>query len=329
MKFGFFPTEGGAEFDVVLDQAKLAESVGFDSCWVCEHHESPENYWPAPFTRLASVATATEDLEIVTAVAVTPLHNAVEVAENALVLDQISEGRFTLGVAAGYVPAEFNAYGVSMEERFPRFVESVQLLDRYLSADDSFSFDGEFWTLEDWQPIPTSRQEPRPPLIVGGWGEKALERAVRLGDGWMPGGTADLESLVYRQQRLYEIADDDGTDPEELVCPLMREVVIGDTRTEAMRLGRRYLHRAYTDEYGTDDWAHPLIDRSTAAEFETLAEDRFFVGSPNDIIAQIQRFRDRFDTDHIGCRFHFPGMDPETVRRQIELFGDDVIPSFS
>lgn len=115
MKFGIFPTEGGS-FNGLIEEARTAEAVGFDSYWVCEHHVEGENYWPAPLVRLASIATATDDLELVTAVLLPPLHNAVELAEKCATLDQLSDGRLTIGAGLGYVQAEFEAYGIPMEE---------------------------------------------------------------------------------------------------------------------------------------------------------------------------------------------------------------------
>ncbi|PSP82456.1 LLM class flavin-dependent oxidoreductase [Halobacteriales archaeon QS_1_68_17] len=328
MKFGFFPKEGGPDFDGVLDEVRAGEDVGFDQCWITEHHESEENYWAAPFTRLGAMAGVTDEIDFVTAIVVSPLHNAVELAENALVFDQISEGRFIFGTAVGYVAEEFEAYGIDMDERAGRYIEGMKLLDNYLSSDEPIDFDGEFWSLEDWQPIPPSYQDPRPTFWVGGWGDMALKRSVHLGEAWVPGGTADLDGLVERMEKLEDFADEAGQDYADIDQPLMREAIIAEDHDEAMRMGRKYLHRAYTEEYGTEEWSHPFITQEQAADFEKLADERFLVGTPDEIIEQIQQFDDRFPIDHLGCRFHFPGMSHEMVQEQIELFGNEVIPSF-
>lgn len=326
MRLGMFPTEGGS-FDGVVTEVQTAEEVGFDSCWVCEHHVEGENYWPSPLVRLGGVAGATDRLGLVTAVLLAPLHHPLELCEGCAVLDRMSGGRLEIGVGLGYVRAEFDAFGVPMEERGGRFVESLRLLDQYLSADGPISFDSPFWSFEDVPPNPTAHQEPRPPLWVGGWGEKALQRSARLADGWMPGGTADLEGLVARKRVLDEAAEQAGRDPAELEVPLMREVIVADTHEAAVDRAKAHLHRTYLEEYGTTDWSHPIIGDVDVTDFEALAADRFLVGTPEEIAGDLERYRDRLGTDHVGCRFHHPGMPHEVVLEQIELFGDEVIPA--
>lgn len=326
MKFGIFPTEGGS-FDGLVDEAGTAEAVGFDSYWICEHHAGGDNYWPAPLVRLAHIAAVTDDLELVTAVVLPPLHNAVELAEKCATVDRLSDGRLTVGAGLGYVPEEFEAYGIPMEERSGRFVESLRFLDEYLSADGPVSFESEFWSVDGLEPNPVSAQDPRPPIWVGGWGDLALKRSVRLGDAWLPGGTASLDDLATRQERLESYVTESGGRWTERAHPLMREVIVAETADEAADLCETHLARTYADEYGSDEWSHPLIKDEDAEDVWSLAEDRFLVGTPAEVAAQIETFADRIAVDHIGCRFHHPGMSTADVRRQIELFGDEVIPA--
>lgn len=325
MQFGFFPTEGGS-FDGMITEAEVAESVGFDSCWVCEHHVSGENYWPAPLVRLASIATATETLDLVTAVVLPPLHNAVELAEKSATLDQLSEGRLIVGAGLGYVPEEFEAYGVPMEDRAGRLVESLQFLDQYLTSHSPITFDGDFWSVEELQPNPVPVQEPRPPIWVGGWGDLALQRATRLADAWLPGGTADLDGLLERQEKLRQLVEKTDQEWAERPHPLMREVIVAETSDRASEFVEKYLSRTYAEEYGSDDWSHPLIADEDAEDVWELADERFLVGTPAEVVEQIEEFQERMSLDHIGCRFHHPGMNHDDVRQQIELFGDEVIP---
>lgn len=328
MKFGFFPTEGGS-FDGMITEAQVAEAVGFDSCWVCEHHASEENYWPAPLLRLAGIATVTEELELIPAVVLPALHNAVSLAEECATLDQLSDGRLTIGAGLGYVPEEFEAYGIPMSERAGRFVESLRFLDRYLSSEEPVSFDGKFWTVGEFQPTPTTVQKPRPGIWVGGWGELALQRSVRLADGWLPGGTADLDALIERQETLKQLVEQSNQQWSDRPHPLMREVIVADTDERVKELVEGHLAHTYADEYGSEEWSHPLIKDEDADDIWSLARERFIVGTPAEIVEEIERFRSRMTVDHIGCRFHHPGMSHEDVRRQIELFGDEVIPELS
>ena len=329
MKFAIFPTEGGRNYDQVVEECQLAEDVGFGACWVNDHQATEgENYWPSPLTRLAGVATTTERLDLVTSVMILPLYHPLHVAQRAAMLDLMSNGRVVLGVGLGYVQKEFDAFNVPMDERAGRQIEGLKFLDRFFTADEAFSFESPFFSVEDWEPLPQPVQEPRPPLWVGGWGDKQLRRSIRFGDTWVPGVVADLEAVEIRKEKQRRFLEEEGGPAwDEIEHPLMREAVVAETHEEAVELGKRYLHRTYRDEYG-GEFSHPLVDAEEVADFEKLAEDRFLVGTPEELVEQIGNIRDRFTLDHLALRFHHSGMPAEDVHEQIELFGEEVIPAF-
>lgn len=325
MKLGFTPSSDVHDFESIVEQSQLAERVGFDSLWVSEHHQSA-NHGPAPLMTLAGLATVTERLELVTSVALLPLRNAVEFAEKCAVLDRISNGRFTAGVGLGYVEEEFEAYGVPMSERAGRFIEGVKLLDRYLSSTEPIDFDSPFWSLSEWQPIPTTVREPRPPLWLGGYGDRSIRRAAVLGDAWLPGSMPDVDGLERRQNTLHEHVAEQGRNWDEMDHPVLRHTMIAPTREKAVELAREYIHPRYIEEYG-GDWSHPVLGDIDVADFDALSEGRMLVGSPEDVIEGIEQLRRQCDIDHVGCRVAFAGMSSEEISRQIELLGDEVIPA--
>lgn len=326
MKLGVFPVEGGESWDGVVEQCRLAEEVGFESCWVNDHQVTEsENYWPAPLTRLTSVATATEDLELVTSVLILPLYHPLHVAQQAAMLDNISDGRLTLGVSLGYVEKEFEAFGVPMDERAGRLIEGLRFLDRFFTAEEPFSFECPFFEVDEWRPMPPTVQEPRPPLWVGGWGDRQLSRSVKFGDAWVPGVVADLDALETRKETQREYVERADGDWSAVEHPLMREAVVAETEAELETRIER-LHRTYVDEYG-GEWSHPLLDGDDVRDFEELAEDRFLYGTPEQVVEQIRAMRERIPIDHLAVRLHHSGMSKATVEDQIRLFGDHVVPA--
>ncbi|MDJ1433643.1 LLM class flavin-dependent oxidoreductase [Halostagnicola sp. A-GB9-2] len=328
MKFGIFPTEGGDSWDGVNETCRRAESVGFRSCWVNDHQATEgDNYWPSPLTRLTSIGTATDELELVTSVLILPLYHPLHVAQRAAMLDNISGGRLTLGVGLGYVEKEFDAFDAPMDERAGRMIEGIRFIDEFLSSEEPISYECPFFEVEDWQPLPKTVQNPRPSLWIGGWGDKQIARSVKFSDAWVPGVVADLETVQDRKEKQRAVADERGVDWASVEHPLMREAVIGRTEAE-VRERREYVHRTYRDEYG-GEFSHPLMTADSVEQFESLAEDRFIYGTPEQIVEQIEDIRDRFPLDHLALRFHHSGMSTEMVRDQIELFGDEVIPEFS
>ncbi|WP_330633392.1 LLM class flavin-dependent oxidoreductase [Halocatena halophila] len=327
MKFGIFPIEGGDRWSGVVEQCQLAENVGFETCWVNDHQATEgDNYWPSPLTRLTSIATGTESLELVTSVLILPLYHPLHVAQRAAMLDNISDGRLTLGVGLGYVEKEFEAFDVPMDERAGRFIEGLRFLDLFLSADEPITFDCPFFSVEDWEPLPDTVQQPRPPLWVGGWGDKQIARSVKFSDAWVPGVVADLSIVEDRKELQREHIQQSDQSFDEIDHPLMRECVIAETEAE-LESRREYLHRTYLDEYG-GEFSHPLMTADSVEEFDVLAADRFIYGTPEQIIEQIESIKARFPLDQLTLRFHHSGMPDELVAEQIELFGEQVIPAF-
>ncbi|MFC6825148.1 LLM class flavin-dependent oxidoreductase [Halopelagius fulvigenes] len=327
MKFGIFPVEGGDTWEGVVEQCQVAEQVGFETCWVNDHQATEgENYWPSPLTRLTSIATGTETLELVTSVLILPLYHPLHVAQRAAMLDNISDGRLTLGVGLGYVEKEFDAFDVPMDERAGRMIEGIQFIDEFLSSDEPISFECPFFEVEDWQPLPQTVQSPRPPLWIGGWGDKQIARSVKFSDAWVPGVVADLATVEDRKRLQREHVKNSDQDWESMDHPLMREAVIAETEEEVMKR-KEYLHRTYIDEYG-GEFSHPLMTADSVEDFEELADDRFIYGTPEQIIEQIESMRERFPLNQLTLRFHHSGMPKDLVEDQIRLFGEEVIPAF-
>jgi len=324
MRFGFDPK---VWFDGIVDTVQEVEELGYTSVWASEHLVTEQDtFWPAPLTRLAGMATVTEDIELYTSIIILPLHNLLDVAVEAAVVDRMSNGRLNVGVALGYVPEEFEAYGVPLENRAGRLVEGLHVLDLFLSSKEPISYDGQYVSFEDLKPHPVSAQDPRPTLLVGGWGDKAMERSIGLADGWIPGPTGDIEALKQRQQQLQEICDDLDRDWDEIHKPIARDIVISESSSDAWDHAEDALYQGYADEYGSEEWNHPVIDQETVRDFETLAEDRFFIGTPEEIIEEINRTNEELEIDELKLRFHHTSR--ENLKEQYRLFADEVMPSF-
>lgn len=327
MKFGIFPIEGGNRWTGVVEQCQVAEAVGFETCWVNDHQATEgDNYWPSPLTRLTSIAEGTEELELVTSVLILPLYNPLHVAQRAAMLDNISDGRLTLGVGLGYVEKEFDAFGVPMSERAGRMIEGVQFIEQFFEADEPISYECPFFEVDDWQPLPQTVQDPRPSLWIGGWGDKQIARSVKFSDAWVPGVVADLQAVEDRKKKQREHVEETDQKWEEVDHPLMREAVIAETEAEVMER-KQYLHRTYVDEYG-GEFSHPLMTADTVEDFHELAADRFIYGTPEQLIEQIENMQDRFALNQLALRFHHSGMPKDLVEDQIRLFGEEVIPHF-
>jgi probable F420-dependent oxidoreductase len=139
-----------------------------------------------PFVTFGFIAAVTRQIDLVTAVLILPQRQTVLVAKQAAELAILSENRFRLGVGVGWNTVEYQALDEEFGNRGRRQAEQVDLM-RKLWTEDSFSYDGEFHTVD------RASINPRPsrpiPILFGGSAPALLERCARLGDGWIPLGT--------------------------------------------------------------------------------------------------------------------------------------------
>ena len=324
LKIGFIPIEGGHCYKESLDEVTKAEELGFDSVWMEEHHSVTNHYWPSPLPVLAGYATRTSRMLLGTDILVAAFYHPARLAEDVALLDVMSGGRFTLGIAIGYKPDEFALYGVELEKRGARFEEQLAIM-KGLWTEERVAFRGTYYALEGrLEPKPVTK--PHPPVWIGGWGDITLRRAATLADNWIPGPTADLERLLAGKQQFLERRRAAGR-PAPAEWPLTRDVIIADSDKRARELAEEHIMVAYRREYA-GGWRHPFIDASIATDLDTLMEDRFIIGGPEQCVAKIRRFVEQYGMTHLICRTFFPGMPHAHIMRELELLAREVMPAF-
>jgi len=196
MKIGIFGIGSGicADPAVARQVAQAAERAGLESLWTGEHVVLPDprvSPSPAepdfamlhPSAVLAYLAAVTERVKLGTGIVLIAQRNPVVLAKEMASLDVLSGGRLILGIGAGYLEPEFRALGVPFAERGARTDEFVAAM-RVLWRDEEPVFDGRFVGFAGIQQRPRPAQAGGPPIVVGGASDAAIERAVRLGQGW-------------------------------------------------------------------------------------------------------------------------------------------------
>ena len=168
--------------------------------------ELPEKYWRThdPFVALSFAAAATERLKIGTGVCLVIEHDPILLAKHVSSLDRLSGGRFVFGVGAGWNREEMRDHGTDPARRFSIMRERVEAMKAIWTHDEP-AYHGRH---VDFQPMwqwPKPRQQPHPPVLVGGTGEKVLDRVLRYGDGWIP-NDPDLDRTARRIGELRERA---------------------------------------------------------------------------------------------------------------------------
>jgi probable F420-dependent oxidoreductase len=218
----------------VLELAVAADASGFDAIWLGEHLFLPSAYASEhpthgeaakqhhtgpiidpstelldPWSALSAAAALTTRLTLATGIYILPLRHPLLTARAACTLDEISGGRFMLGVGAGWLREEFDALGVPFGERGSRLEETLTVLRSALRG-GPFDHSGSHFTIGKVQVTP---RPARVPLVLGGNTERALRRAARLGDAWFSSGTPPFEDAVRLRDRLAELCAELGRDP--------------------------------------------------------------------------------------------------------------------
>ncbi|HMJ75682.1 MAG TPA: LLM class F420-dependent oxidoreductase [Iamia sp.] len=169
--------------------ARAAESAGFDGIGFTDH-PAPSHRWLTggghdaldPFVALAVVAASTERLRLIPNIVVLPYRNPFVVAKAAATLDAVSDGRFVLSVATGYLRSEYRALGVDFDERNARFDEALEVV-RGVWSKDEFSFDGSDFTAVG---VTANPKPAHIPIWIGGNSALTRRRVAAHGDGWNP-----------------------------------------------------------------------------------------------------------------------------------------------
>jgi len=159
----------------IIEQTRWAEQLGFGSVWVSEHHFVDDGYASSTLTLLGALAVATEYMWLGTNVLVLPVHHPLRLAEEALTVDALSDGRLRLGLGLGYRAADLEPFGVSLRQRRRRFEEGLDVLRRACRGE---SIDGV-------KVSPKPVRDGGPELWIGALSEPAIERAARRADGFV------------------------------------------------------------------------------------------------------------------------------------------------
>ena len=209
-------------WSTVREMAVLAEQVGLDSVWVADHHMirvdgAARGPWEA-WTQLAAIAAVTERVEIGPLVAATAFHQPVVLARFAATVEEISGGRLTLGLGAGWNEPEFAGLGLPFDHRVSRFEEAFTII-RTLLADGHIDFAGTYYQARDFELLPRGPRPGGPPLLIGSSGPRMLRITAPYMTAWnawyttydnRPEGVAAQHALVDAACR------DVGRDPAEV-----------------------------------------------------------------------------------------------------------------
>jgi probable F420-dependent oxidoreductase len=234
MRLGFAVPQFGPDAgpNALLEVARLAEELGYDSLWVIErllYPRNPKAPYPAtadgslplayrrsldPLATLAYLAAATSRVRIGTSIINLTYHNPVLLARELGTIDVLSQGRLDVGLGVGWSPDEFEAVGVPMGDRGRRAEEALQVLEA-IWHDNPVEFEGRYFRVPesffDLKPV----QKPRPPIYMAAYTPVTMDRVARLADGWIPSGVP-LGAMEQMFAAIKQGAAEAGRNPSDL-----------------------------------------------------------------------------------------------------------------
>ena len=317
---------GSSLMSALIEQAKVADAVGFDAVSMGDHYNIPGLQRLHQVPALARLCGEIKNCAIGTAVTLLGLGHPVAVAQELSSLDVINKGRSFFSFGLGYRQEELNAFHLTKSQRLQRFVEGVEIVKK-LWVEDHVSFEGKEFHLQDVTVDPKPLQKPRPLIWIAANSDRAVVRAASLGDGWLIGPHSAIEE-IEGQVRLFQEAWRTAGKSGAAAVSIIRETYVARTRSEAVEKARPCLEQLYGNIYVKWKQNEAMSNPDELRwDFDRLAKNRFILGSPDDCIRQIEEYARRLGTEFILVRFDWtPGLAQEDVLSSIELFGREVIP---
>jgi alkanesulfonate monooxygenase SsuD/methylene tetrahydromethanopterin reductase-like flavin-dependent oxidoreductase (luciferase family) len=313
-----------------LEAGRLAEEVGFDGLFMPEHHMMADGYPPSPWAALGAMAATTSRVDVGTTVHLLPFEHPIHVAEHAAMVDVLSSGRLKLGVGMANFPAEFELYGLDSKKQVSRFEEAIELVQRAWTG-ERIEHEGKHFKISGQiTPVPENAE-----LWIGAMSDPGVRRAAKFGCPWPTDPLHNIEVMKHWAGIYRDAADEFGTRDKTSVV-LLRDGWVADSLEDVERDWWpviRAEHWFYFEK--VPRWVEefePFIASIKGEDdfhFDQHHVDRLIVGSPQDCIDKIAKFRDELDMDYLIMSFREPhGPDHDKELECIERFGKEVIPAF-
>jgi alkanesulfonate monooxygenase SsuD/methylene tetrahydromethanopterin reductase-like flavin-dependent oxidoreductase (luciferase family) len=336
MKFGVFDhmDDAGVPLgELYADRLALAEAYDRAGIWgyhLAEHHSTPLGCAASPGLFLAAVAQRTKALRLGPLVYLLPFYHPLRLIEEICMLDQMSGGRFQLGVGRGVSPFETQAYGLDFAKTGDIYHEAYELILKGLAC-DVLTFEGKHYQFRDVPMILRPVQRPHPPLWYG--------TTIPDNADWPAANDVNIVTIALREtvrvitDRYKAVRAKLGKDPKDI--PLMgvaRHVVVADTDEEARAIARR----AYPRWRESFRWlfvrhgAEPRIAGLYPPDFDGLmAIDNGVAGSPRTVRDFIAAEIAASGSNYLLSWLAFGDMTLAESLRSLELFSREVMTAFA
>lgn len=324
------PVTASSCLEQLIEESLLCEECGFEGVFVPERHMRTETMVPDPLTLLAMLAVRTRRVRLGT-YALVPTYgwDPMHLAEATALIDHLSDGRLTLVLAMGVLENSWRMFGVNGRHRLSIFTEAVEIIKRAWTERKPFTYHGRRFQYEKVFLTPKPIQEPHPTVWGGGQVETAIRRAGTFASAWCGDPfPLDMDSWNHQTDQFREEARSHGVENPKIV--LMRDGFVAETRKEAEHIyGDAFVaEMLFYYDLGILNHHDPSIRSRADVTVEKLRSS-LVIGTPDDCIEALEKYRDQYRADYVVMRFRMPlGPSREAVLRCIRMFGESVLPHF-
>lgn len=317
-----------------IEQTVVAEQAGFNTAWYAEHHFNNYSLSPSPLMMIAHMAAKTRRIRLGSAVCILPLYHPARFLAEVGFVDTVSNGRLELGIGSGYQEFEFERFGVKIEDSGAIYNEFLDIIPKGLTQ-KIVEYDGQFLKLPPSSIAVRPVQDPMPPLWITSGNPVTLGRGVREGHNLFVTALLNgTEAIVALRERLDKVAQDNGADlDDDVKFGFLRCAFASDKQSEIdayldnARFQRRIseslkFRRAQSD----DGYMVKEVPSPTDPSFEQLRKN-LPVGSVNQVIDKMLEEISILRPKHIALQTQLGDFDQKTMLRQIELWGEKIIPA--
>jgi alkanesulfonate monooxygenase SsuD/methylene tetrahydromethanopterin reductase-like flavin-dependent oxidoreductase (luciferase family) len=343
--FHQFPGQRAQDvYDYQIEIIELLEELGFDGVWVAEHHFREYGVVPSIFNLLSHLAARTERLRLGSGVVVLPLHNPLHVAEEAAMVDLLSNGRLQMGIGRGYQSIEFESLGLDLGEARDRFNEALDMIIGLWTQDD-FSFAGKFYATGNGITLmPKTIQRPHPPLHVAAVSPETVELYAARGLPILADPAATFKKIAKAAATWHETAKEHGVDVAAAELVATRSVYVASSIEQARADQARF--EAMFDRSRIFNRRSAPIDQATGEIVKGFEyyQDRYLkgglvgpdfrwdqleiIGDPERVVNQIKMVQD-MGYSNLMCDFGSTRPLPiEEMRKVLNFFAGEVMPAF-
>jgi alkanesulfonate monooxygenase SsuD/methylene tetrahydromethanopterin reductase-like flavin-dependent oxidoreductase (luciferase family) len=332
MDFGVFDhidASGQSLRDFYATRLRLVERydrAGLYAYHVAEHHGTPLGLAPSPSVFLSAAIQRTTRLRLGPLVYILPLYNPLRLIDEIAMLDQMSGGRFELGIGRGTSPLEAALFSSDHSKSPAVYAEALQVVLKGLTH-ATLDHDGEFYRFKNVPIELRPLQQPHPPLWIGGHSVDGAARAAKMGANYVTQDTAEA-SRPYTDS--YRAAWRDASPQKPLPkLGLLRFIVVAETDAEAERLARRAYpiwHRAYDHLYRKHGLVHERGEKTADFNVAFGAGIRGIFGGPKKVAAELRAQAETAGVNYLVGQFAFGDLSEAEIGRGIDLFANDVMP---